>query len=870
MRVDAPNFIGQRLPDQQTCKNLEEPQNIAVFMAPDDGKTRVVLRWGNTPMDLDVYAVPRLVRDWDGRYLEWFNLADEVPEVYSTNGDEDGYAWWYEQAVKGDVADQSYVPKLTLDRDDTEHGVISNKTFNTINGPETVTFDSLMPGRYEVFVNAYPPDANRTGHEDAVFPQQFSVDVYLGDGVSTTRFATTVQVGARGQIWRYIGHFSVYERRRTGCEGVSRLQEVVGLPQQLCYQWITNTDQRQILYPLTGLGFVRVFVESTVPSIAVEDATVQIDFDSRTYSEAEFHAGIQVLQGVHTVTVRAPKFFATTVSVVVPTYVLPAVVNVYLVPADSKTRAILRWGNEPADLDIYAVPRGTLDLNGQPLVWTYTGTGSLPPNATNEDPYAYWDGREIIGQVQGDYVPKISLDRDDTIHGLNGSASLNGPETMTFETLLPGDYQIFVNAWPTEGERESSQVFAGQIEVDIYLGSGADGATDPILADTISWTDPGQVWRYVGNLHVHYQVGGQCPGGRTSRAQVPTVGGKVVCYRWYRVNTLVGYPLRKPGELRLDIVSGTTSEPLPHARVLFDINGIPTSFTAQQNLSGIPLIPGPHTIQVMAKGYVPATFEIIMTDTLNQTFFLIPDDGKTYVVLRWGADPADLDLYVIPIGVSQIDNSGNVTWVDETGGTPLTYSGGESPYVWWAGRTLYGPSTNYTTLVTTSFDVNVTLNATNNVRKPYRTETRNSSRMFTENFLPMIRLDRDDQTHSNSTSNVANGPETVTFENLLPGVYEVYVNAYPPDANRTRAQVFAGRITVEVYLGDSESSTILSDTISFEDPGATWRYIGRIEVFRAGEPCTGITRVQLQDGPMLGLCYKWVVANTATDYPLKK
>ena len=51
-----------------------------------------------------------------------------------------------------------------------------------------------------------------------------------------------------------------------------------------------------------------------------------------------------------------------------------------------------------------------------------------------------------------------------------------------------------------------------------------------------------------------------------------------------------------------------------------------------------------------------------------------------------------------------------------------------------------------------------------------------------------------------------NGPDTVTFRELLPGRYDVYINVYSEDER------FDGGVNVEAYLGDGLSSSLV-DTL---------------------------------------------------------
>eukprot|EP00961_Rhodomonas_salina_P227526 3076188-Rhodomonas_salina.1 len=93
--------------------------------------------------------------------------------------------------------------RVSLDRNDAIHGTRDALLGQAVNGPETVTFEQLLPGSYEVYVNANPPDESRGARNATqVFGSRFDVEVYLGDGVSSTRQVDTAVVSAAGAIWR--------------------------------------------------------------------------------------------------------------------------------------------------------------------------------------------------------------------------------------------------------------------------------------------------------------------------------------------------------------------------------------------------------------------------------------------------------------------------------------------------------------------------------------------------------------------------------------------------------------------------------------------------------------------------------------------
>jgi hypothetical protein len=66
-----------------------------------------------------------------------------------------------------------------------------------------------------------------------------------------------------------------------------------------------------------------------------------------------------------------------------------------MVPADGLTRVVLRWGDTPADLDLYVIPIGVVDVVGSPVRWvTNLIDGSIedPPLVVEDDhrPYLWW------------------------------------------------------------------------------------------------------------------------------------------------------------------------------------------------------------------------------------------------------------------------------------------------------------------------------------------------------------------------------------------------------------------------------------------------------------------------------------------------
>jgi hypothetical protein len=108
-----------------------------------------------------------------------------------------------------------------------------------------------------------------------------------------------------------------------------------------------------------------------------------------------FGEGFPQLQGTHIWRIESagytPYDLQITIGPVSDTYYFP----VYMVPADGLTRAVIRWGDTPADLDLYIIPIGVVDIIGSPVEWAsrkIDGTIIDPPrvNELGQNPYLWW------------------------------------------------------------------------------------------------------------------------------------------------------------------------------------------------------------------------------------------------------------------------------------------------------------------------------------------------------------------------------------------------------------------------------------------------------------------------------------------------
>ncbi|EKX34332.1 hypothetical protein GUITHDRAFT_147306 [Guillardia theta CCMP2712] len=472
----------------------------------------------------------------------------------------------------------------------------------------------------------------------------------------------------------------------------------------------------------------------------------------------------------------------------------------FLLPSTGKTFAKLRWGDRPADLDIYVFPRNVRNLQGEPVVWR-TDDGKLA-----KTDYVWWglclcdtctcDKRTLLGYNSGDLVPTVALDRDDVSHGKKKFFSSdpsdfiveNGPEVVEFDRLLPGSYMIFINAYAPE---DATPTFQGGVSVEIYL---SDGASPPDLVDVVRYEGTGHKWFFAGTLEVY--VDNVCASSNPTKKQADGSGR---CYEWVRAGVIAGFYIQSVfNTLKGEHIESSTS---------FKVDKLPSSSPVVSSVfHDIQSILTP--VKFSASGFMSTVVNVSllqMSWPVNLTVYMFQDDGASKVVLNWGDRPADLDLYVVPSAV--VDGNGNV----------IQWSNSESrgtPYVSWYGKKITGV-----------------------VAAGKRT--------------PVITLDRDDQFHGDRSRPLYNGPETASLVQLLPGRYDVFVNAYSPDEP---TPTLMGGARVDVYLSDTKTPATLVASVYIDQQYGKWAHAGYVLVTEGS--CTMPASKQQADAS--GLCYSWI------------
>jgi hypothetical protein len=93
-----------------------------------------------------------------------------------------------------------------------------------------------------------------------------------------------------------------------------------------------------------------------------------------------------LMEGTHTFTISRPGYESVKVDIQVP-YVCegicsfpPGVIyqEAFMIPADGRTRIILNWDEQPADMDLYVMPVGVVSLENKETIWTTAEGGKVP------------------------------------------------------------------------------------------------------------------------------------------------------------------------------------------------------------------------------------------------------------------------------------------------------------------------------------------------------------------------------------------------------------------------------------------------------------------------------------------------------------
>jgi len=568
--------------------------------------------------------------------------------------------------------------------------------------------------------------------------------------------------------------------------------------------------------------------------------------------------GFRYLGSASKLLVTADGFFPQVYSVKLQGSEYLRRIRIFLIPDDGRSRVILRWGNQPADCDIYVVPNDVVDpTTNNPVAWR-TNDGK---RARHDPPYVFFDLCNCFGcecdapQLQGvsdKQTAVITLGRDDTTHGLeddDGSVA-NGPETMSLVDLLPGKYLVYINAGVSTDGGLTYPSFKDKVKVEIALGNGTYSTRGPSIE-----FDPealgGGKWYYAGYFHVTLPSDPVCDPDfvdaqdGSHKSLVHHAHG--LCYTYVVKGVMVKFTVQRVNQA---LASGIL--PVPNVQYVLDggnfFQGVPRQHDPQE----IPTV-----LRFKAPGYAT---EIIEFDFFRGEWaevvqaWMVQDDGKTHVVMRWRDYPGDLDLYIVPLGVHGVDED-------------------ETPVEWTI------PTCEYCGAWVEP-DIDSELGGLLNMSQAYlwymqkelRGRTPGVDFVAGETLEPLLTQQRDDSGHAPPAFGDGkpwpNGPEAMTLQNLLPGTYEVYITAFDP--NNQTEQIRSG-LTVDIFLGDGISQMHKADSIQLFDAldGAKWFHVGKI-VVTYGDACAPDGTYYMWQSTARGrqskFCYTWYAAGAVFSY----
>ena len=219
---------------------------------------------------------------------------------------------------------------------------------------------------------------------------------------------------------------------------------------------------------------------------------------------------------------------------------------------------------------------------------------------------------------------------------------------------------------------------------------------------------------------------------------------------------------------------------------------------------------GEHNLTVWGDGYAPHAARVLVGRgqlVASHAVFLMPLDSRSRVVLRWDSHPADLDVYLVPVG-ALADDGAPVPWRWEppTGPAqvPPTVRPGDPPYLWWGlgsaaadGCGCVEPDCGSSSCAI--FDAEA------------------------DDEAAVGRLDllRDAYAHGSKDSTAGfalNPPEVVRLTSLRRGLYLVYVHAPGPGGG-------IGECEVDVWLGGE-----VAGTVSMVNVKTSWALAGYVQV----------------------------------------
>uniref|UniRef100_A0A7S0E4Y4 Uncharacterized protein n=1 Tax=Hanusia phi TaxID=3032 RepID=A0A7S0E4Y4_9CRYP len=302
-------------------------------------------------------------------------------------------------------------------------------------------------------------------------------------------------------------------------------------------------------------------------------------------------------------------------------------------------RFALRWGDLPANLDLYVVYKPLL---GQTLSYSSNNV-SCSSGLVISGGGVYWGCREMYAAGQAGLPSskssQVLLERID--------ADGNGPEVVKLTNALDGDYQVYVNVH--QPDFDSQETFAGAEELSIYF---PDGQVHRMYTSANALIAS---WWYVGYVR---KRGGSTTWNEVSFDQImedpiPYVAG-------FRLRLLINVRDAATGQrvegVTYDITGckGACTTAAPAARVL-----VAKGIVAGASISFANLLFGvqgssyqEYIVSLNKENYLSKALTVKYEgDVFSQQIstFVTPADNNIWIILAWNQLVfANLDLWVFP------------------------------------------------------------------------------------------------------------------------------------------------------------------------------------------------------------------------------
>lgn len=284
-----------------------------------------------------------------------------------------------------------------------------------------------------------------------------------------------------------------------------------------------------------------------------------------------------------------------------------------------------------------------------------------------------------------------------------------------------------------------------------------------------------------------------------------------------------------------------------------------------------------YRVDVVSDGFATSIFYFVLNQDrkFSKDVYMIPaEGGNSFVVLNWGNKPRDLNTYLFPLRIRNVDpaySPSAVLGLDEVSPDPEGY------LTWHRNPDVDVPGATFPVLpYRDRYGIPSKRSHVSFKNRRLQWNKKESGGAYVRPKFPCvgtsgtcISLARDDSEHGLLIDGfVNNGPEILSLTHLKEGNYRYFVNVYPgpwndqldsPELNANNGE-FVDPVNIDIWMGNSMSSVILETSIIWGTPGGTWLYVGYFQVIDS-EPGDNCDRGVSQQGLDEGKCILWHTVN---------